>query len=72
MPKIEIKLLDKSIVSKKNDEKETTSQLNKNLIRKNRNSNLLKNGKTRKTERKIKLKWKKVKMILFIINKDTG
>ena len=56
MPKIEIKLLDKSIVSKKNDEKETTSQLNKNLIRKNRNSNLLKNGKTRKTERKIKLK----------------
>ena len=71
MPKIEIKLLDKSIVSKKNDEKET-SQLNKNLIRKKRNSNLLKNGKTRKTERKIKLKWKKVKMILFIINKDTG
>ena len=70
---LEVKLLDKSIVSKngweRNKGKSTsqlnknfiTSQLNKNFIHKNKNSNLLNNEKKthKPTERKIKLKWKK-------------
>ena len=51
---LEIKLLDKSIVSKKDEKNKgkPRSQLNKNFMCKNRNSNLFRKEKTLTTERK--------------------
>ena len=64
---LEIKRLEKSIVSEKDEKNKgkLTSQLNKNFMYKNRNSNLFRKEKTSTTERKIKLKWKKASQPRF-------
>ena len=70
---LEIKPLDKSIVSKKGSKRskgQPTSQFNKNVIQKKKNSNLL-TKKISTKERRISLKEEKLKWVV-LINKDTG